>query len=119
MNILICDDEKETVDFLKKFLVRRGCNILTAYDQEKAVKVFKENAVDLVFLDILIPGGDGFAVLEELRALKPGIAVVMMTGCAIDERKAKELAVFDYLYKPFDLDRIGWIIERVKKLQGR
>lgn len=114
MNILICDDDKNTVASLERLLIDEGHSVITASNKQGVVKKFKDNIIDLVFLDILMPGEGGFEILQDLRKIKSGIAVVLMTGLLVKWEEPEKAGVFDYLYKPFDLDRPKSIIEKAK-----
>ena len=79
--ILICDDEKTVVDFLALFLRKEGfSDVDTAGDAGGALEKIKNTSYNLVLLDIKLPGTDGIQTLQEIKAIKPGLDVIMITG---------------------------------------
>lgn len=118
-NVLLVDDE---VDFVKTFserLVLRDLDILKAFSGEKALQVLEQNKnVEVVILDVKMPGMDGIEVLAEIRKRFPLVEVIMLTGhsdvkSAIDGMKQ---GAFDYLKKPCDMDQIiAKVTEAAKK----
>ncbi len=107
--VLIVDDEKETVEFLKNFLVRRrNIKVLCATNAKEAIDLFTKERPELVFLDIRMDmPEDGFIVLKKIRevANEEEAKVVMLT--AKEDRsavvKSKRLGAQEYLIKPIDL----------------
>ncbi len=112
--VLVVDDEREVVDFLEQFLMRRGVGVVTATSGAQALDACKEMLPDCVFLDIQMPGKDGLAVLKDLRGLYPQLNVIMITGK--DEEKLKEEAAkagaLDYVTKPLDLGELSQTIKK-------
>ena len=78
--ILIIDDEKAIVGFLKERLIGEGFNVLTANDGKEGVKLFNDNQVDLVITDIIMPDTDGFVTIMELKKTCPEIKIIAMSG---------------------------------------
>lgn len=104
--ILIVEDEDEPREYLNKFLKRRfECKLLEAASGEEALKILKNNKIDLVFLDIRMPGISGIDVIKQKKKLdyKPTIWVV--TGFDSEEiaHKVIEEGADDYITKPFSL----------------
>jgi CheY-like chemotaxis protein len=113
-NILLVDDEPGMLRYIRTLLEVDEHKVQTASTGEEAVeRVQKGLQPDLVLLDLLMPGIDGLQTLEQLRHLKPGLKVVMLS-CVNDTRKvvqAMRLGAVDYLTKPFqkaELDAVGW-----------
>ncbi|MGR3178756.1 MAG: response regulator [Candidatus Anammoxibacter sp.] len=90
-NVLLVDDDQEQIYALNKILKDKGFNISTATDGIKALDILKEKEIDLVTLDLMMPGMDGFQVLEELKKRKEwrGIPVLIITAKDLT-RKEKE-----------------------------
>src|SRR6201997_3701619 len=103
-NILLVDDEPGMLRYIRTLLEVDEHKVQTACTGEEAVeRVQKGFHPDLVLLDLLMPGIDGLQTLEQLRKLKPGLKVVMLS-CVNDTRKvvqAMRLGAHDYLTKPF------------------
>ncbi|MEK6567404.1 MAG: response regulator [Candidatus Omnitrophota bacterium] len=104
--ILICDDEKTVVDFLALFLRKEGfSDVDIAGEAVVALEKIKNTGYNLVLLDIKLPGMDGIQALQEIKAIKPGLDVIMITGYPdVDTaEQAVKLGAYDYIVKPFDL----------------
>jgi len=112
--ILIVDDEQAILKFLIIKFKLSGYDVMTASNGGEALKHLAEWNPDILLLDILMPGTDGFAVLQSLRdhSLLP---VLAFSAKRENEKKAMELGANDFIFKPFDLDDM---LERVTKLLG-
>ncbi|MFO7750232.1 MAG: response regulator [Desulfobacteraceae bacterium] len=102
--VLIVDDEKRIVDSVQFFLEKEGFVVSHAVCGRDALSLVSKSSIDLVLLDISMPGMDGFEVLEKLFCLDPDILVIMITGYATVESavKALKIGAWDYLRKPFE-----------------
>jgi DNA-binding response OmpR family regulator len=105
-NILLVDDEPGMLRYIRTLLEVDNYKVETASTGEEALqRIEKGLAPDLVLLDVLMPGIDGLETLEQLRQMRPGVKVVMLS-CVNDTRKvvqAMRLGAQDYLTKPFSL----------------
>ena len=105
--ILVIDDDPGICDVLKLYFEREGCEVLTAGDGVEGVASFRQNAPDLVLLDIMLPKMDGQQVLAEIRkeSEKP---VIMITakGEVFDKVLGLEMGADDFVVKPFDLKEL-------------
>jgi two-component system nitrogen regulation response regulator GlnG len=112
--ILIADDEESLRWVLTKGLRGAGYDVTAVADGESALRAFEAEPFDLVFLDVRMPGLDGLAVLDRLRASRPDACVVVMTahGSMDTAIKAMQRGAYDYLTKPFDLDEVLLLTER-------
>ncbi|HXG04492.1 MAG TPA: nitrogen regulation protein NR(I) [Candidatus Binatia bacterium] len=112
--ILIADDEESLRWVLTKGLRGAGYDVTAVADGESALRTFEAEPFDLVFVDVRMPGLDGLAVLERLRASRPDAPVVVMTahGSMDTAIKAMQRGAYDYLTKPFDLDEVLLLTER-------
>ncbi|MRW83328.1 heavy metal response regulator transcription factor [Pseudoduganella sp. FT26W] len=102
MNILIVEDEPKTVDYLYRGLTEHGCTVDIARNGIDGRHLALQNNYDVVVLDVMLPGLDGFAVLHELRAVKQ-TPVIMLTARDSIEDRVRGLGdgADDYLIKPF------------------
>ena len=100
--ILVVDDDAKTVELVKLYLERDGHKVLTAYDGEEALRVFRENHPSLVVLDVMLPGINGVEICRRLRA-ESDVPIVMLTARTRDEDKLTGLdtGADDYVTKPF------------------
>jgi two-component system response regulator AtoC len=112
-NILLVDDEPGMLRYIRTLLEVDDYKVETACNGEEALqRVEKGLQPDLVLLDVLMPGIDGLETLEQLRQLKPGVKVVMLS-CVSDTRKvvqAMRLGAHDYLTKPFQKAELDAVI---------
>jgi len=105
--VLVVDDEAETVKYVSANLRARGYDVLTAEDGRTALKVFGESVVDLIVLDIMMPGPDGFEVCRAIRR-SSDVPVIMLSarGQERDIVRALDLGADDYLTKPFGVEEM-------------
>ncbi|MCP4669724.1 MAG: response regulator [Desulfobacula sp.] len=105
--ILIVDDEEDILELIKFNLEIEGYSIVTALTGEKAIEVIKKSAIDLIVLDLMLPGVDGLEVTKILKRDEKtwGIPIIMLTakGEESDIVTGLELGADDYLSKPFSL----------------
>src|SRR4030067_3562576 len=106
--ILVVDDEYLIRWTLHQKLMKEGYEVLLAETGEEALGKVKEEAPDLVLLDIKLPGMDGYEVLEKALNIDPNIVPIMITAYEDVEGvvKAMRLGAFDFITKPFDFDRV-------------
>jgi DNA-binding response OmpR family regulator len=104
MKILVVDDDPDIVRLLKYFLEAKGRQVQTASTGAEALELFKRELPDLVILDVMLPGMDGWTVLQKIRESSQ-VPVLMLTGKDAPTDKAKGLlsGADDYIAKPFDL----------------
>jgi len=112
--ILIVDDEKGIRESLSGILEDEGYDILTAASGEEAVKILRDASPDLVFLDIWLTGMDGIRTLQEIKAMKPDVPVIMISGHGSIELavKATQTGAYDFLEKPLSLERVLLVSKR-------
>ena len=102
IKVLLVDDEKDFVDALAERLEIRDFEILKAYDGDEAVGKIADIDVDVVILDVQMPGKDGLATLREIKKAKPMVEVIMLTGHATVPSAIEGLqsGAYDFLMKP-------------------
>jgi len=105
--ILVVDDEQTVRDFLQKALENAGYDVITASDGREALDKVSQFDVSLVLLDIVMPGLDGYEVLEHMRQYED-IPVIMLTGIGGETTKIDTLAIGadDYITKPFSVEEL-------------
>ncbi|GLI38569.1 heavy metal response regulator transcription factor [Geobacter hydrogenophilus] len=103
MRILIIEDEKKAAAYLQKGFTENGFSADTAQNGEDGLHLARTEAYDLVILDIMLPGRDGWSVLEELRRGGSEVPVIYLSARdAVQDRvRGLELGADDYLVKPF------------------
>lgn len=114
--ILIVDDDEEVLKLLTIRLKQEGFEIIAASNGEGCIKRSEEESPDLIVLDIVMPGMDGYSALKEMRRNPKthDIPVIMLSGK--EEEKVRDLFAFqhisDYIEKPFELDDL---VSRINK----
>ena len=116
-NVLLVDDEVDFLETLTKRLRRRNVNTFEAKNGHEAFQVLKDESIDVVVLDVKMPGIDGMQALREIKRLYPSVEVIMLTGHANVEvaLEGMELGAFDYLMKPMDTDELLYKIQDAHK----
>jgi len=116
-SVLLVDDEADFRQTLAKRLARRQLQVTTAEDGAMALARIADTDVDVVLLDVKMPGMDGIQVLREIKKLRPLVEVVMLTGHASVEVAIEGMGVgaFDYLMKPMDIDEIVFKLQDAYK----
>jgi DNA-binding response OmpR family regulator len=107
--ILVIEDEPGIVDFLERGLRAQGFDVISAMDGSAGATAAVENEVDLVVLDLMLPGKSGLDVLATLREDKPGLPVIVLTALGEVEHRVAGLdaGAVDYLTKPFSLTELA------------
>jgi DNA-binding NtrC family response regulator len=105
-NVLVVDDEDDFREVTTKRLTKRGLKVWDAESGVKALEILEGTRIDVVLLDVKMPGMDGIETLRHIRNLKPLIEVVLLTGHAsVDSGiEGMKLGAFDYLMKPIELE---------------
>ncbi len=114
---LIVDDEEEFLETLMKRLRKRDLNVAGAKSGEEALELLSRKPVDVVVLDVRMPGMDGIHTLREIKQNFPLVEVVMLTGHASTEMaiEGMEIGAFDYLMKPVDIDELVFKLQDAYK----
>lgn len=114
--ILVVDDDRNFCGTLSKILAKKGYEITCADSGMKALELAKGNEFDMVLMDIKMPVMNGVDTYKELKRLKPGIKVILMTAFSVDEliRSALKEGVYAVVHKPFDIETITNMIEKSK-----
>jgi len=106
--ILIIDDEKTIRWSLGEALKESGYEVFEAESGEKGIETFREQAIELVLLDLKLPGDSGMDVLRQIKGEDPGVPVIMMTAygeveTAVDAMRG---GAYDFVLKPFTLEKL-------------
>jgi DNA-binding NtrC family response regulator len=107
--VMLVDDEEEFVEALTKRLTHRDVQVIPCFGGEEALdKLDSHRNVDVVILDVKMPGLDGIEVLQEVKKRFPLVEVIMLTGHATVENAVEGMkqGAFDYLMKPCDLEEL-------------
>ncbi len=108
MKLLLVDDEADFRTTLIKRMKRREVDVNGVDSGEAAIDWMEANPVDVVILDVRMPGMDGIETLKEIKSRHPLVEVIMLTGHASMEAaiEGMEMGAFDYLMKPMDMDEL-------------
>ncbi|BDE95365.1 response regulator transcription factor [Raoultibacter timonensis] len=116
--ILVADDEPSVLKVVKYYAEKNGYRVDTASDGESALRLFQDATPDLVVLDIMMPGLNGFEVCEAIREVDIRVPVIFLTakGDLVDKGMGFKLGADDYVTKPFEPEelimRIGTCLRR-------
>ena len=117
--ILLIDDEEEFSTTLAERLNLRGFETKTASHGEAGLKKIAEEPFDMVILDLLMPGMSGLDTLRQIKIIKSGLPVVLLTGhgSTREGMEGMRLGAFDYLMKPLDIKEL--ILKINSAIEGR
>jgi two-component system OmpR family response regulator len=109
MRLLLLEDDRETADALQKGLEREGQSVALASDAGTALELVAKENFPVAVLDVMVPGGSGYDVLEAVRASRVQTAVLMLTarGSVSDRVEGLDRGADDYLVKPFSFSELS------------
>ena len=116
--ILVVDDDSRIRDLLRRYLTQEGFEVLQAEDGKSLTRILLRETVDLIVLDLMMPGEDGLSICRRLRAANDRTPIIMLTakGEDVDRIVGLEVGADDYLAKPFNprelLARIHAVLRR-------
>ena len=117
--IMLVDDEADFVETMVKRLGKRNITAIKAFSGEESLETLKTNMMlDVIVLDVKMPGMDGIETLREIKKASPLTEVIMLTAHATVESAidGMKLGAYDYLMKPCDIDiLVGKVTEAAKK----
>jgi two-component system OmpR family response regulator len=122
-HILVVDDQQEICDLVQEYLTGEGYRVSTAHDGPGMRRVLSQGLVDLVILDLMLPGEDGLTLARGLRS-ESAIGIIILTGRGetVDRIIGLEMGADDYLPKPFHLRellaRVKSVLRRVQSRTG-
>ncbi|MCH5258636.1 MAG: response regulator transcription factor [Lachnospiraceae bacterium] len=123
IKILIVDDEKPICDLIDMNLTAAGYSCVAVQDGLAAIDAVERNTFDLVLLDIMLPGADGYDVMEYIRPFKVPVIFISAKHEVKDRVKGLKLGADDYLIKPFDvtelLARVEAVLRRYNKSEKK
>ncbi len=120
MKILIVEDERLLADSLKTLLEKKGFQVETVYDGQSGAECASLGVYDLLILDVMMPGLDGFALARRVRAQRCGVPILMLTArSALEDRvRGLDAGADYYLTKPFDSRELLACINALLRRQG-
>ncbi len=120
MRILVVDDDRAIHDFFAESLPALEFEVVTVGSGQEAVTAIKETSFSVAFVDSIMPGMDGLAVLKALLAEQPQLPVIMVTGCKVEGTVslARQFGAVGCLYKPFD-EHASEILQAIERFGKR
>ena len=117
LHILVVDDDRNVCQLLRLYLEKEGYTVAAEYRGDKAISAFSQQQPDLIVLDVMLPGLDGWGVLREIRKTSQ-VPIIMLTakGETFDKVLGLELGADDYMTKPFDPKEL---VARIKAVTRR
>lgn len=105
MTILLVDDEKRLLENTQKLFEKMNIRVLLAQNSNEALSIITRDPVDVIFLDIKIPGIDGMKTLQHIKRIRPLTEVIIITGHASmeDAVEGLKLGAMDFLVKPLSM----------------
>lgn len=120
MRILIADDERDFLDFLKGFLNEKGHYVDIAYDGKEALDLIKNNKYDILFLDHNMPELTGLEIVEYVKENRIRSKTVIVTGYEpMSEKFAKAIGADEYMEKPVSIKGLETILKRCRAPKGK
>ncbi|MBW2646936.1 MAG: response regulator [Deltaproteobacteria bacterium] len=115
--VMVVDDEKDFVEMLSLRLNETGEKVTSANSGQECLDALAKDNVDVVVLDIKMPGMDGIETLQEIKKRFPLVEVIMLTGHGSTESAVEgmKLGAFDYLLKPADFDDLSAKLDAARK----
>lgn len=116
LQVLVVDDEQDIRDGSERILSRMGCRVFKAGRGEEGLDILSREAVDIVLLDLKMPGMDGMEVLSRIQSGDQEILVIVITGFATVETaiEAMKQGAYDFIPKPFEPDQLRIVINRAR-----
>ncbi len=118
VSVLLVDDEKDFVETLAERLETRGFKVSKAFSGDECLETIRKDHIDVVLLDVLMPGKDGIETLREIKQTNPLIEIMMLTGHATIDTAIKglKLGAYDYLNKPTETKDL---VEKILRAYAR
>ena len=115
LNLLIVDDERSVRDACREIATALGYHTSAAESAEQALRLTDSQTVDVVFLDLKLPGTSGLEAMRQIKARRPDIEVIVVTGHGTVESavQAMKSGAYDYVTKPFSMEELKLLLGRV------
>jgi two-component system alkaline phosphatase synthesis response regulator PhoP len=119
IKILVVEDEKPINDLIEMNLAEAGYNCRCAYDGIEAADILETERFDLVLLDIMLPGADGYELMEYIKPMEIPVIFLTAKGSVEDKVKGLRLGADDYLVKPFEIVELLARVETILRRSGK
>ncbi|MCR5273681.1 MAG: response regulator transcription factor [Lachnospiraceae bacterium] len=119
INILIADDEKPIADLLKMGMSKAGYHCVCVYDGNSAIEEVEKQPFDLILLDVMMPGIDGFELMEYIKDFNIPVVFLTAKTSLNDKLKGLHLGAEDYIVKPFEMLEVSARVEGILRRHGK
>lgn len=119
IHILIVEDERAISDLLKMSLTKAGYHCSCVYDGTDAADLLENNVYDLILLDIMLPGTDGFTLMEYIRDIGTPVIFLTAKNAVQDRVRGLKMGAEDYIVKPFEILELLARVEGVLRRHGK
>src|SRR5437763_3959843 len=115
LNLMIVDDERAIREVCRDVVQTLGFHTSIADSAEHAYRVLESNAIDVVLLDLKLPGAGGLEALHQIRERRPDVVIIVVTGYGTVQSavQAMKNGAYDYVTKPFSMEELRLLLERV------
>ena len=115
--VLLVDDEEDFLEVMAERMQARGIEVSTSSSAEEALRMIENEPFDAIILDFMMPGMDGIETLKVIKAKKPELQIILLTGHATVQKgvEAMKLGALDFIEKPADLEILT---EKIKKAKA-
>ncbi len=115
LNLVIVDDERSIREVCREVARNLGFNALVADSAEHSYRLLESHAIDVILLDLKLPGAGGLEALNKIKQQWPDAEVIVVTGCGTVQSavQAMKNGAYDYVTKPFSMDELRILLERV------
>jgi two-component system response regulator HydG len=115
LNLLIVDDERSVRDACREIASALGYHASAAESAEQALRLCESQTIDVIFLDLKLPGSSGLDVMRQIKARRPEVEVIVLTGHGTVESavQAMKAGAYDYVTKPFSMAELKLLLNRV------
>lgn len=114
--VLLVDDEEDFLEVMVERMSNRGVDVATSNSAQDALKMIEKESYDAIILDFMMPGMDGIETLKAIKAKKPELQIILLTGHATVQKgvEAMKLGAMDVIEKPADLEVLTQKIKDAK-----
>ena len=115
--IMVVDDHVADRQMVKQILWDKGYRVVEAATGEECLQKVREDRFQIILLDVKMPGMDGLETLKQVRALRPEVGVIMITGYSVEEmlQQAIQWGSFSCLRKPYEMDKLLDVVDQCLK----
>lgn len=119
LNVLLVEDHDDSREAIKNWLEWKGWRVFTAADQKSGLALGTKQSIDLLICDLQLPDGDGWELMQKLKAVRPVCGIITSGHCSgADIARSKEVGYVEHLVKPYPVEELEALLERLQKRLG-